>query len=167
MSWWSPWRGRLASFLSLSLWVAWVGATAGAEASQRSLDLSIGEPSRRVLARVTNHCGGTVLVSRYVRSALEMNRESHTDSSTVAMPTWRRIIWGVRVIGVRRRSVSYTLAAIRCVLQKDVLELCPRSFDVFLQVGFVVENPKPKQQVEQGLKMDRINEINDWFWNPV
>ena len=51
--------------------------------------------------------------------------------------------------------------------QKDVLELCPRSFDVFLQVGFVVENPKPKQQVEQGLNMDRINEINDWFWNPV
>ena len=50
---------------------------------------------------------------------------------------------------------------------KDVLELCPRSFDVFLQVGFVVENPKPKQQVEQGLNMDRINEINDWFWNPV
>ena len=52
-------------------------------------------------------------------------------------------------------------------LEKDVLELCPRSFDVFLQVGFVVENPKPKQQVEQGLNMDRINEINDWFWNPV
>ena len=51
--------------------------------------------------------------------------------------------------------------------EKDVLELCPRSFDVFLQVGFVVENPKPKQQVEQGLNMDRINEINDWFWNPV
>ena len=51
--------------------------------------------------------------------------------------------------------------------QKDVLELCPRSFDVFLQVGFVVENPKPKQQVEQGLNMDRISEINDWFWNPV
>ena len=51
--------------------------------------------------------------------------------------------------------------------QKDVLVLCPRSFDVFLQVGFVVENPKPKQQVEQGLNMDRINEINDWFWNPV
>ena len=51
--------------------------------------------------------------------------------------------------------------------KKDVLELCPRSFDVFLQVGFVVENPKPKQQVEQGLNMDRINEINDWFWNPV
>ena len=51
--------------------------------------------------------------------------------------------------------------------QKDVLELCPRSFDVFLQVGFVVENPKPKQQVEQGLNMDRIIEINDWFWNPV
>ena len=48
--------------------------------------------------------------------------------------------------------------------QKDVLELWPRSFDVFLQVGFVVENPKPKQQVEQGLNMDRIN---DWFWNPV
>ena len=48
--------------------------------------------------------------------------------------------------------------------EKDVLELCPRSFDVFLQVGFVVENPKPKQQVEQGLNMDRINEINDWFW---
>ena len=53
------------------------------------------------------------------------------------------------------------------VYQKDVLELCPRSFDVFLQVGFVVENPKPKQQIEQGLNMDRINEINDWFWNPV
>ena len=52
-------------------------------------------------------------------------------------------------------------------IKKDVLELCPRSFDVFLQVGFVVENPKPKQQVEQGLNMDRINEINDWFWNPV
>ena len=52
-------------------------------------------------------------------------------------------------------------------LEKDVLELCPRLFDVFLQVGFVVENPKPKQQVEQGLNMDRINEINDWFWNPV
>ena len=52
-------------------------------------------------------------------------------------------------------------------LEKDVLELCPRSFDVFLQVGFVVENPRPKQQVEQGLNMDRINEINDWFWNPV
>ena len=51
--------------------------------------------------------------------------------------------------------------------KKDVLELCPRSFDVFLQVGFVVENPKPKQQVEQGLNMDRINKINDWFWNPV
>ena len=51
--------------------------------------------------------------------------------------------------------------------EKDVLELCPRSFDVFLQVGFIVENPKPKQQVEQGLNMDRINEINDWFWNPV
>ena len=51
--------------------------------------------------------------------------------------------------------------------KKDVLELCPRSFDVFLQVGFVVENPKPKQQGEQGLNMDRINEINDWFWNPV
>ena len=53
------------------------------------------------------------------------------------------------------------------IQEKDVLELCPRSFDVFLQVGFVVENPKPKQQVEQGLNMDRINEINDWFWNPV
>ena len=51
--------------------------------------------------------------------------------------------------------------------EKDVLELCPRSFDVFLQVGFVVENPKPKQQVEQGLNMDRINKINGWFWNPV
>ena len=55
----------------------------------------------------------------------------------------------------------------RLLSKKDVLELCPRSFDVFLQVGFVVENPKPKQQVEQGLNMDRINEINDWFWNPV
>ena len=88
-SWWSPRRGRLASFLGLSLGAAWVGATAGAEASQMSLDLSIGEPSRRVLARVTDHWGGTVLVSRYVRSALEVKREAHTDSSTVAMPTRR------------------------------------------------------------------------------
>ena len=60
-----------------------------------------------------------------------------------------------------------TFCIIHLCYQKDVLELCPRSFDVFLQVGFVVENPKPKQQVEQGLNMDRINEINDWFWNPV
>ena len=55
MSRWSPWRGRLASFLGLSLGAVWVGVTAGAEASQTSLDLSIGEPSRRVLAKVPDH----------------------------------------------------------------------------------------------------------------
>ena len=119
MSWWSPWRGRLASFLGLSLGAVWVGVTAGAEASQTSLHLPIGEPSRRVLARVTDHWGGTMLVSRYVRSALEVKREAHTDSSTVAMPTRRRIIWRVRVMGVRRRRVSYTLAAIRCASPMD------------------------------------------------
>ena len=64
-------------------------------------------------------------------------------------------------------TLVFCFLAAGCQIQKDVLELCPRSFDVFLQVGFVVENPKPKQQVEQGLNMDRINEINDWFWNPV
>ena len=64
-------------------------------------------------------------------------------------------------------SSSQGMAGLAWHGKKDVLELCPRSFDVFLQVGFVVENPKPKQQVEQGLNMDRINEINDWFWNPV
>ena len=63
---------------------------------------------------------------------------------------------------------NFALFVFICQFQeKDVLETCPRSFDVFLQVGFVVESPKPKQQVEQGLNMDRINEINDWFWNPV
>ena len=59
--WWSPRRGRLASFLGPSLGAVWVGMTAGAEASQTSLDLYRGAITPRAgqgdrpLGR---HCAG-------------------------------------------------------------------------------------------------------------